>query len=263
MKLKIASLNVGRFYDTPDSLSAVRFLTDPLLDAVCIQGLPEFVVRDEQFRKRWPVGHFAPMTNHFMQGGVRVPVGIGIFSRELPFVSLTTAAYVGNVLPVSDLDPAAVTIGPDGNASAEDAVLLEKCESRLAIFATVQAGKSPLTIGTTHGPWRPGGVVDYSLRQAMRKFVGIVASQRGDLVLAGDFNIERNSEIYHGFLQSGLRDRIPPEVVNTIDWNNRGTQGPDLVVDYIFTRGDAGVSDVELHFGLSKHAAISAVVELA
>lgn len=260
--ITIASLDVGRFY-TGNSLSIMRFIVDLRWDVICLHGLPEYVVRDGAFKKRWPIGEFRSLTRHFMQGGVGCHVGNGIFSREMPFRSVTAAAYVGAVVPVRSLDPNSVTIAPDGNANARDYRLLEKSESRLAVFATIEVNGAPLTIGTTDMPWRPVGMtLDGDLRASLARLAAAIGRQERPLVIAGGFRT-RESDVHQFLLEEvrrhslTLHDPTPPHIVNTVDWKSRGTEGPDLVVDFFLTTG-VEVSEMSVHPDLSKNFGVSA-----
>jgi len=254
--IKIASLNVGRlFHNNPKG--SLGLLMSSEWDVICLQDVPSYVIEKPEFGRRWPVQHFAPMTKHLM-GGARVPVGIGIFSTH-PFQSTSAHAYVGNVLPVLDLD--GVTVSSAGNAAPHDLTLVRATESRLAIFAEVAVGEVVFKIGTTHGVWVPGGKVDDHQRKSMARLHEIMQDQ-GGMVMMGDFNATRGGEIYD-LIARGFIDCIPYTFKNSVDWVNRGKEGgPDLLVDHVFTDRFAtyGVENVRLQFGVSDHAAIFATI---
>lgn len=260
--IRIASLDVGRFY-TGNSLAIMRFIVDPRWDVICLHGLPEYVVHDGAFKERWPIGEFRSLTRHFMQGGIRCHVGNGIFSKELSFSSVTATAYVGAVEPVRDLDPNSVIVSEDGNANAKDYALLEKSESRLVVFATIEIDGESLTIGTTDMPWRPvGSVLDDDLRASLQKLAKAISMQQRPLVITGGLRA-RESDAYQFLLAEvkrhdlSLHDCTPARIVNTVDWKNRGKEGPDLVVDYFLTEG-VEVLVLDVHPGISKNFGVSA-----
>jgi hypothetical protein len=257
--IKVMTLNVGRLFHSYPT-ACVDFLLKPEWDAACLQDLPRYVVDDARFRERWPVRHFVPMTNHFMRGGLRVHVGIGIFSG-FPFVSTSAHAYVGQLLPVRDLD--GVEVDSEGNARPTDLARLRETESRVAVFAEIKARGARFKIGTTHAPWVPRGQTDDHQRASARDMLSIIQSQ-GPLVIAGDFNAARGGEIYRLLTTEGrLEDCVPPEVVKTRDFGSE-PNAPNLVVDYFFKNGDADlVSDVKVHSGVSDHYALSALVRRA
>lgn len=261
----VASIDVGRFY-VGNSLALRRFITDSAWDIICLHGLPEYLVHDAGFRNEYPIGEFRALTNHFMQGRVKVHVGNGIFSRKHPFVSVSAYAPVGNVLPVPNLDVNAIRIAPDGNASACDYKQLEKSENRIIVFATIEVGGEPLTIGTYDAPWRPPGAsMDDSLRKSTKKLAACISKQGDNLLLAGGFH-PTDSEPAHLLIgecdQVGklLHYDMPDHVVNTIDWEARGRAGPPLVVDYFLRSESVRISNIATHPKLSKNFGISATV---
>ena len=258
INLRIASLNIGRLFHLCPAAS-IDFLMDNRWDVVLVQDAYRSIVESTEFKARWPIRHFEAMTNHFKKGGLREEVGIGIFTR-LPLISRSAHAYVRHLLPVGDLD--GISLAPNGNANAKDLNRLRETESRLVLFAELMVGETIVKIGTTHGPYRPGGMVDDILRQEMCRFIDIVSLQPGDLVIAGDFNTARDGEIYRTFVDAGLRDCMPREIKNTIDWKVRGKEGcPDLVLDGVYTKGESlRVSNVQVHPGVSDHYGLSFTV---
>jgi endonuclease/exonuclease/phosphatase family metal-dependent hydrolase len=255
--LKVASLNVGRLFH-PHADASKSFLMRPDWDIICVQDVPEYFVSDGAFKSRWPIQHFVAMTNHLI-GSRRVPVGIGIFSRKLPFVMTSAYAYVGNVVPVRDLDGVEVTA--DGDAIPNDVARVRETESRLLAVVEVEMDQSRFRIGTTHGPWVPGGRVDDHQRSAVARMVEIVRSE-GALVMAGDFNICRGSEVYDLFTGAGFKDCVPADIKGTRN-HLAAHADKNVVVDYFFTIGENyKVSDVETHLGVSDHAALSGVVKI-
>ena len=259
--IKIVTLNIGRGF--PGLEKSIGFLGTCGADVLCIQDIRQDHV-DRLPDIFGPSRHFVAMTNHLIEGR-RVPVGIGIFSKH-PFVSTSAHAFWGSVSPVKDLE--GVTIGAGGNANAHDLDVVRSTESRLVIFADVKVGDSTFRIGTLHGVWVPGGKVDDHQRRCMDNLRLIMDNQFGiPLVLAGDFNAARGGEIYQMLVRKDhayydlFDDVVPDTIVNTVDWQNRGKPGgPDLVVDYILKNDGLTVRDVEVHFGVSDHAALTATV---
>ncbi|MDO8591210.1 MAG: hypothetical protein Q7R65_04525 [bacterium] len=252
--LKIVTLNLSRGF--PGIEKSMSFLSRPEWDMACLQDVQ--VTHLPRLAEIFPgAQYFAPMTKHLIDG-VRVPVGIGIFSRGEPFISPSAHAYVGNVLPVLDLD--GVEISADGNAEPVDLSRVRATESRLAVFVGVSVGGRYFKIGTTHGTWSPAKYIpDNHQRWSIFKLVGIIDEQRPD-VMAGDFNAPRGGELYNILCNRSLIDRVPTSIVNSIDWKLRGRSGPDVLVDYFFTATASDISDVQTHFGVSDHAALSGTV---
>jgi len=251
-------LNIGRGFPGLDK--SLSFLKSQPWDIACLQDVRETHV--PMIAKIFPgAQYFVPMSRHLIDG-VRVPVGIGIFSRNLPFLTVSAHAYVGDVLPVHDLE--GVEIGHDGASAPHDLEKVRATESRLVIFAVVEVNGFRFRIGTTHGVWVPEGKPDDHQRRCMKKFSSIVYNEYPSII-AGDLNAARGGEIYDKIFSSArLHDCVPSEISNTVDWVNRGKSGPDLVVDYFLTSGLVyDVSSVEAHFGVSDHAALTAEVCIA
>src|SRR3989344_6906161 len=268
-KIQIASLDVGRFYTDvekmADTLTIMAFIKDARWDAICLHGLPEFVVNDAGFQKRWPVAEFCPMTRHFMLGGIRCYVGNGVFSHGLPFVSTSTVAYIGAVSPVRDLDSEAITISRIGNANAKDVSLLEKCESRIAVFATIEVGGVPLTIGADDSPWRPVGTrgLDDNLRNGMIRLARGIGKQEERIVMGGGFKTVDSEAFQLLFSETKrlgreLHASLPENVGTTVDWASRGKPSHNIVADYFLRAGLVSVSDVRVHRVGGKNFGISA-----
>jgi|GEM_PF-6071351 len=204
-----------------------------------------------------PSVHFAPMCRHFFRGGIGwVPVGVAICSRH-PLNNLTTRAYVGNPLPIQNLDGTA--FDDKGASYATDLERVRATESRLAIFANVRVtGSFSVRVGTTHGVWTPGGKVDDHQRHSMYALRSIMEQELFEGgVMAGDFNAALQGEIASMLGKSGIcQCCMPADIVNTVDWAVRGKTGPNLVVDHLYS-AFVRVSNVSAHFGVSDHAALT------
>jgi hypothetical protein len=259
--LHVVTLDVGRLFHSRPAKS-VEFLLRPEWDVVLVQDVYRSVVESDEFRRRFPVGLFEPMTNHYKRGGLREYVGIYLGTHK-PVIAKYAKAYVRHLLPVGDLD--GIKLGPDGNARADDLGRVRKSECRLVLLAELIVGNTTITVGTTHGSYRPAGRVDDDLRKEMAGFADIVMKNPQDSVVAGNFSVARGkSEIYDMFLKAGLRDRLPPEITNTIDREAHEMKGPDLVVDGIYAKGDSlHVANVALHGGVADHFGISFEVSQA
>lgn len=255
VSLKVVTLNMGRGF--PGLERSMHFLSNGQWDIACIQDVRETHV--PMLAELFPgAQYFAPMTKHYIDGQW-VSIGLGIFSRVAPFRSIAAHAYVGNVLPAPAIE--GVEMDEQGDARPVDLARVRATENRIALFATTEVDGASFHVGTTHGVWVPQGIPDDHQRVATRKLRNIIVSQE-ECIIAGDFNAARGGEIYN--LLSGsskLRDSVPVDIANSVDWQMRGKEGPDLLVDYFFTTGNVySVSNVEAHFGVSDHAALSATV---
>src|SRR3989338_1644648 len=124
--IKVVTLNFGRGFSRCGVERAFEFLSDDRWDIACIQDM--WKTNMEDLAALFPGAQvFAPMAKHQF-GCRRVPVGIGIFSRRLPILSTSVHAYVGNVLPVLDLE--GVLVDAFDNAHPTDLARVRKTESR-------------------------------------------------------------------------------------------------------------------------------------
>lgn len=127
----------------------------------------------------------------------------------------------------------------------------------------------PYTIATTHFAWTPRGEVpnDYQIDD-MKKLLRDM-QQVPPHVFCGDFNIPRNINPLYMDLLSLYTDAIPKRYTSSLDktYHRLGSDPKrahlftNFMVDYIFSTEGYMVSDVEFHFGISDHAAITATVE--
>lgn len=257
-QFKLITLNVGRGFAGFEK--AIAFFREQQADVLCLQDLRGDHV--DLFPEIFgPSRHFVPMCRHHFTGLGYIPVGVGIFSR-LPFTSTSAYAYVGNIQPVLDIE--GVTYGENG-AAPTDLDRVRQTESRVAIFADVQLGwDTRIRVGTTHGVWTPGGKVDDHQRRATLRLklrMGEELAFGG--VMAGDFNAATGGEIHTNITNSPCyRSVMPDSIDNTVDWEVRGKKGPNLVVDHVFAAAPVFVSEVTAHFGISDHAALSAIVRV-
>ncbi|MBI2612516.1 hypothetical protein HYW59_01735 [Candidatus Kaiserbacteria bacterium] len=260
---RFGSVNFHRGYN-PGSEEVMNFALDKSLDVLLVQDVYRRVVERENFRDRWPHCNFADTTVHFDATGQseNTKVGIGVFTT-LPVVGKSSEAYLLNMEPVPKLLRQAVTLAPNGNASAKDAALLATCESKIACSLKLSVDGKPVTVVTTHGPWRGEGEINEELDRAMCGLLDIVMSLPGPLVMAGTSLFDRDDYTYRMFTNTGgLQDCIPRSLTNTIDWKNRGvTDGRDRVTSHILARG-CKVFNVELVFGIAEHAALAAYVDV-
>jgi len=257
--LKIVTLNCGR--GNKHLQETVAFLNGCDADIACLQDIRKEHI-PELTQKFGYAGHFAPMTNHLVAGGGRSLVGIGIFSRSHEFISINTRAYLGRVSPVADLQ--GIEVDAEGNSMNHDLELVRATESRLAIFVEVDFAGKLLILGTTHGTWVKGGQPDNDQRISMGILASVMARLREGrgFVMAGDFNFSRGGEIYKSFVpEARVLDMMLERIVTTLDPVNHPLKGKvNVVSDYVFSSGMVQVENVEAHFGVSDHAALTATI---
>ncbi len=91
-------------------------------------------------------------------------------------------------------------------------------------------------------------------------------------ILCGDMNMPRGYNTNYERLTERYKDEIPAIYTSSLDRElHRAGKATDLnapifdiyMVDYIFSQSPYQVSDVQLHFGVSDHAAVTATVVLS
>lgn len=246
--MKLISLNIER----SNHIKPVEdFLRGREHDVVCLLELMErdIPVFEEAAGKKCI---YSPGTIHDAEGNPGV-MGIGIFST-LPVVSTSVHRYSG-------------TEGHTPTFDFTDAATKHATENLDVLFADFQMGGSPYRVGLTHFTWTPKGEADDFQRQDMRKLLSILETS-GEFVLCGDFNAPRVLDGKPGETYSTIaakyKDNVPEKYVTSLDVNlhRAGKARPheidNKMVDYIFSTPAYAVSDVELVFGVSDHAAVVA-----
>lgn len=248
--MKLVSLNIER---SKHLERVIPFLREQDPDIVCLQELCE---RDApRFMDLFPHGShiFVPAGEQFAEDEWRVE-GEGIFSR-VPFEATAVKHYsrAGEELPKWYTgNPATFT----------------DCD-RAAAFADIILEEKVFRVGCTHFTWSAKGEATDVQRADMRKLLSIL-EESGEFVLCGDFNAPRildgkPGEIY-SMIAAKYQDNIPEKYVTSLDvqLHRAGKEKPheidSKIVDYIFSTSGYTVSDVELVFGVSDHAAVVATV---
>ncbi|MEK7093579.1 MAG: endonuclease/exonuclease/phosphatase family protein [Patescibacteria group bacterium] len=152
-----------------------------------------------------------------------------------------------------------------GNLSAPPVVVIDEHGSplnfgnRTLTVVDVEKDSQLFRIATTHFTWTPiGHQADDTQRRDMKALMQAL-DPLGELVLAGDFNTARGSEIFDAIAQK-YKDNIPPECTTTIDKQFHRAGDLQYVVDGLFSTPGYVVSDVRLVGGVSDHMAVVATV---
>lgn len=269
--LTIMTLNAGRCLlpQTHEFLQDLNLMAYP----PGVIFLQDFPFRDLALLERWPHVTFAPMTKHLINGK-RAVVGIAIASRYFmtDIVHCTTHGD-GKLKDLQGVNDKNERIAP----TVENDQLISSTEDRVAICATIIVenngmANSKFNVATTHGAWVRGGVVNDMQRASTKKlrdFLVREGERRDGLLVSGDMNFGRGSEMYKLFVRDGLcggfTPRIPLTIDNTLDPDHRFVKrGGRVVNDWFFdlNRHDRAydVSDVRLRSGVSDHCALSGVV---
>lgn len=140
--------------------------------------------------------------------------------------------------------------------------LVEKPDATHApvlLLASVATADDVWQVGAVHFSWTPDGAPNARQRKHAELLIKHLQT-KGELLVGGDFNIPRGSELYHK-LATSLRDNVPLEAQTTIDpdlhrvnMDNRGKLA--LVVDYAWSTKEYSVGDLRVVSGVSDHCAL-------
>jgi len=248
MKIKLISLNIERnlHYDT-----ALPFLRREEADVVCLQEiLDRDVKRFEealQMKALYVSTSYADKGRHTEElARLGVQEGNALLTR-LPITREGVFYYYGSPDVVPRVtDP----LAPDRYDHMRGAV----------IWASVQAGEHPFTIGTTHFTWTPeGSIVSKGQWQDVDALLKRL-EEFPEFILCGDFNAPRGLPIW-GKLAERFKDNIPPEYTTSIDQKLHFKPGIMYVVDGLFSSKEYRVFDVRLVEGVSDHKAVVGMIE--
>jgi endonuclease/exonuclease/phosphatase family metal-dependent hydrolase len=250
-EIRLVSINIERSKHLD---RVATFVTQQQPDVLCVQELVESNMQHIADFYGSKSHHFAPMIKH-MEAEVGIPiVGVGIFSR-LHTIREESIYYVGS----HDAIPDHYQTDENRGNAMNCALVLSEIEKEGQLFR----------IGTTHFTWSPRGEALALQRNSMASLLNILDTEK-EFILCGDFNAPRvyegkSGEIF-GMLATRYKDNIPAHYETSIDasLHRNGKTNPrdfdDKMVDGLFTTPQYDASDVQLHFGVSDHAAVSALI---
>lgn len=237
-QLKLVSVNI----EIDRHLDAVQsFLRKENPDVACIQELPVSHIEYIAHAFNAPYHVYAPMT---IWQDPRVVVGTCIFSKT-PFLSMRTEYYRNSADTIQDLDYTSVEAS-------------NRTKSLPVVSAVVKKDGVLFQIATTHFTWTPDSKPDDYQRKDIRKLLALM-EPLGEFVFTGDFNVPRGTEIFE-ILAHTYKDNIPSHYTTSIDGNLHRKGQLNIMVDGLFTTPEYQAKDVELHFGVSDHAAVTATI---
>lgn len=237
--LRVITLNV----DWNKNLGTVLpFLSSRKADVVCLQEVCEDSLPTIA-KVAGAYYFYVPMCGGKIHGASGT-VGIAIFSRS-PFFHTKSLYYVGGPAHIVELDERTL----ESRSSTT---------CRALAFSEVKKDNAVYRIATTYFTWTPDGKADEFQRHDLQKMLGIL-KKTGECVLCGDFNAPRGGEIYE-ILSQVLKDNVPPRYVSSLDPKRHRIKGLRLMVDGLFTTPRYVVSHVAIHFGISDHGALEAVI---
>lgn len=130
---------------------------------------------------------------------------------------------------------------------------------RVFLSTTLEKEGELFRVATTHFTWSQAGKPTDEQRQ---DFISLKQcyERHEKLVLCGDFNAPRGSELWASFM-SDFADGVPQDITTTLDPLLHYAAPLELVVDGFFSKGYT-VSDVTVVPGVSDHCAIVGQVSL-
>lgn len=241
MSLKLVSLNI----EGQKHLPSVRaFLGREAANVVCLME----VSKEDVAKLANPSYPYYEFAQNDVIGNIQghegaAPIGVAILSRyELKRVE---RYYPGR--------PIRTAVVPRGSGTHAPIVLLGE----------VEVGQQRYKIGAVHYTWTPSASISDEQRRDVEKLIETMGSK--EVLLCGDFNIQRGNEMYQQ-LKSKWRDNIPAEIETTLDpvlhYANKTEEGKlKLVVDYVWSSPKYRVENVRVVPGVSDHCAVVAAVE--
>jgi exonuclease III len=237
--LSLASINVERSKHIPRVVAFLR-AHDP--EIVCLQELVPEDIAPLCEQLGYAHRFYIPMCR-FPDPSGPLTSGIGILSRHA-FAATEDIRYGGGGSGLDLLD----------RASEESRFRTNRYSVGLVRIAV---GDATFDIGTTHFPWTDDARTSEFQRTACDTLLRLL--QHRSLLLCGDFNAPRGREIFTR-LATQWTDHIPPAYATSLDPVLHRAGPLQLMVDCVFSTDDYGVSEVELHQGVSDHCAITASV---
>jgi endonuclease/exonuclease/phosphatase family metal-dependent hydrolase len=227
----------------------MAFITKHKPDVICLQEIPSSFI--EILAKLGYFSSFAPMLvgNNIAIGDC---IGIAI-ATKIPTQSTTTyyASNNGTFVPYQREHSAETISNP---------VILATYES--------QDGQT-YHIATAHQPVTQDGTADDNQIKDTKSLLNHLKTQPPH-ILCGDMNMPRGYNTNYDLFSAHYTDCIPETYSSSLDKSlHRLGSRNDLnapifdiyMVDYIFSQAPYTVSTVELHFGISDHAAVTAVLQ--
>lgn len=227
MGIKIVSLNI----EGQKHLETVKaFLAREGADVVCLMEVYESDLA--LIAREYPYTIYAP--NNVIDAVSGITLGVAVLSKVA--IDSSEILYC------------------DGKSRETIEVVGEGTHSPVVVMARV----GEYQIGATHFTWTPQASVTDKQRDHIERLLALTAGR--EVVLCGDFNIPRGSEMYRE-LAGRYKDNIPREIATTIDpdlhranWQVRGRLA--LVVDYVWSTPRYSVRDVRVVSGVSDHCAL-------
>lgn len=239
MAIQFISVNIER----DKHLDRVeKLLMESNADLVCMQEVMQNDV-DRLAKTQHYYEYFLPTTRH--KSGENNWEGILILARY-PFISKKVHQYAGPEIP-EVYDKSTTT-----TLQQTRRYLLQMCE--------VEFNHQTYRFANTHFTWSRDGQADDYQRQDVQKMLDYLEIYPS-FVLSGDFNAPRGREIFSKIAEH-YQDNIPAHYETSLDKDLHRCGYLPYMVDGLFSTPDYKISNVELVFGVSDHAAVRAIVDI-
>ena len=134
----------------------------------------------------------------------------------------------------------------------------------VVLLADVNVPGDVYRVGAVHFTWTPDGQPTPEQRADVATLLARLAD-KGEMVLAGDFNIPRGKNELYAELAGRFTDNIPKSVTSSIDPHlhrvNVASPGElSLMVDYVWTTPEYAARDVQVTCGVSDHCGVVATI---
>jgi endonuclease/exonuclease/phosphatase family metal-dependent hydrolase len=240
MAIKFISVNIERDRHIDKILSLIQ-KENP--DVICFQE----IMQDKAQNIASTFGYFClftPTTRHELVDDQWE--GIAILSRY-PFYNINLHQYAG-----ASETPTVFTKFPVSVLHQTRRYILQvvdlRVENKIYRFAN------------THFTWSPDGQADEFQRLHLKQMLANLATYPS-VVLSGDFNAPRGREIFSAIAER-YKDNIPAHYQTSLDEKLHRCGYLPYVVDGLFSTPDYKISNVELVFGVSDHAAVRAEIDI-
>lgn len=157
---------------------------------------------------------------------------------------------------------------PDNGLQVQNHARHRETTAHGYITGTVELRGSLYNITTTHFTWTQRGEIACQHQQSdMSALLNVLATEPSH-ILCGDMNIPRYFNPLYQKLTEYYVDAVPTDYKSSLDATyhrlgkilSRQHLFTNFMVDYVFTQAPYTASDVQLHFGLSDHAGITATI---
>jgi endonuclease/exonuclease/phosphatase family metal-dependent hydrolase len=239
MAIKFISVNIER---DRHSDRIKKLLTESNADFICLQEVMQYEVSELAETQNY-FSFFSPTTRH--QPGDDKWEGIAVLSRY-PLLVANVHQYAGPEMP--------------GLYDKSTTETLQKTRRYLLQVCEVESDQKRYRFANTHFTWSRDGQADDYQRQDVKKMLEFLQGYKS-FVLSGDFNAPRGREIFSTIAEQ-YKDNIPAHYQTSLDEHLHRCGYLPYMVDGLFSTPEYKVSNVELVFGVSDHAAVKAEIDL-